>query len=235
MPQARRPPAPAGAARQRPHPDGDEARLHRARIQEHDPQAARRAARHLRSRATSSSASRAKPTTTSTATMKLIDDVGFDHSFSFIFSPRPGTPAAALADDTPHDVKLARLQRLQAAIEAHGHADQRCAASAPCSAPGGRRIAQGRQRTRGRTRCNRVVNFPGAGAPGRQLVDVRILGSPRPYAARRPRRRRRARNSHRSAERPEADPPAGRSRWPRPWPRRSRMPAVLTRAPAVRR
>jgi hypothetical protein len=46
--------------------------------------------------------------------MKLIDDVGFDNSFSFIFSPRPGTPAANLHDDTPHDVKLRRLQHLQA-------------------------------------------------------------------------------------------------------------------------
>ena len=49
--------------------------------------------------------------------MKLIDDVGFDTSFSFIFSPRPGTPAATLHDDTPHEVKLARLQHLQAVIE----------------------------------------------------------------------------------------------------------------------
>src|SRR6195952_2243949 len=49
--------------------------------------------------------------------MKLVDDVGFDASFSFIFSPRPGTPAAALHDDTPHAVKLARLQQLQAVID----------------------------------------------------------------------------------------------------------------------
>jgi hypothetical protein len=49
--------------------------------------------------------------------MKLIDDIGFDNSFSFIFSPRPGTPAANLHDDTPHDVKLRRLQELQAVIE----------------------------------------------------------------------------------------------------------------------
>ncbi|HRM50364.1 MAG TPA: tRNA (N6-isopentenyl adenosine(37)-C2)-methylthiotransferase MiaB, partial [Alicycliphilus sp.] len=48
--------------------------------------------------------------------MKLIHDVRFDNSFSFIFSPRPGTPAANLADDTPHDVKLRRLQELQAVI-----------------------------------------------------------------------------------------------------------------------
>ncbi|MEY2689272.1 MAG: hypothetical protein RL375_3471, partial [Pseudomonadota bacterium] len=50
-------------------------------------------------------------------TMKLIADVGFDASFSFVFSPRPGTPAAALHDDTPQADKLARLQQLQAAIE----------------------------------------------------------------------------------------------------------------------
>ncbi len=53
--------------------------------------------------------------------MKLIEDVGFDHSFSFVFSARPGTPAAALPDDLHPDVKLARLQRLQAAIEANGN------------------------------------------------------------------------------------------------------------------
>ena len=45
--------------------------------------------------------------------MALIDEVGFDSSFSFIYSPRPGTPAADLADDTPQEVKLERLARLQ--------------------------------------------------------------------------------------------------------------------------
>src|SRR5213078_2768359 len=48
------------------------------------------------------------------AMMKLIDDVVFDDSFSFVFSPRPGTPAASLRDDTPQPDKLARLHRLQA-------------------------------------------------------------------------------------------------------------------------
>ena len=52
-------------------------------------------------------------------TMKLIDDIGFDSSFSFIFSARPGTPAAALHDDTPQALKLQRLQQLQARIEAN--------------------------------------------------------------------------------------------------------------------
>ena len=59
---------------------------------------------------TSSSAFPARPRTTSRKLMKLIDEVGFDASFSFVFSPRPGTPAAALHDDTPQAVKLARLQ-----------------------------------------------------------------------------------------------------------------------------
>ncbi len=47
-------------------------------------------------------------------TMKLIEDVKFDASFSFVYSPRPGTPAAEMPDDTPQEVKLERLQRLQA-------------------------------------------------------------------------------------------------------------------------
>jgi tRNA-2-methylthio-N6-dimethylallyladenosine synthase len=52
-------------------------------------------------------------------TMKLIDDVGFDQSFSFVFSSRPGTPAASLADETPAEVKNARLHRLQAVLNAN--------------------------------------------------------------------------------------------------------------------
>jgi tRNA-2-methylthio-N6-dimethylallyladenosine synthase len=52
------------------------------------------------------------------ATMKLIEEVNFDTSFSFIFSPRPGTPAAELSDDTPSEIKMARLKRLQAKLNA---------------------------------------------------------------------------------------------------------------------
>lgn len=51
------------------------------------------------------------------ATMKLIDDVGFDACFSYVFSSRPGTPAAEMADDTPAEVKAARLARLQARVD----------------------------------------------------------------------------------------------------------------------
>ena len=57
--------------------------------------------------------SRRNATTTSQATMQLVADVGFDQSFSFVYSPRPGTPAAALPDPVPREEKLARLARLQ--------------------------------------------------------------------------------------------------------------------------
>jgi hypothetical protein len=65
--------------------------------------------------------------------MKLIDDVGYDNSFSFIFSPRPGTPAANLHDDTPHAVKLRGCSSLQAVIDANIRPSAP-AAWAPCSA-----------------------------------------------------------------------------------------------------
>jgi tRNA-2-methylthio-N6-dimethylallyladenosine synthase len=54
------------------------------------------------------------------ATAKLMQDVGFDYSFSFLYSPRPGTPASYLADDTTQEAKLARLTKLQAINEAQG-------------------------------------------------------------------------------------------------------------------
>ncbi len=58
-------------------------------------------------------------------TMKLMQDVGFDYSFSFLYSPRPGTPAAFMTDDTPQDVKMARLNQLQSINEAQGDAISR--------------------------------------------------------------------------------------------------------------
>ncbi|MDX1914799.1 MAG: tRNA (N6-isopentenyl adenosine(37)-C2)-methylthiotransferase MiaB [Methylophilus sp.] len=59
------------------------------------------------------------------ATVKLMQDVNFDYSFSFLYSPRPGTPAAFLKDDTPQDMKLVRLAKLQAINEAQGDAISR--------------------------------------------------------------------------------------------------------------
>jgi len=110
-------------------------------------------------------------------TMKLIDEVGFDSSFSFIFSKRPGTPAAALADDTPAADKLARLQQLQAAIEAHAG---RISASRVGTVQ--RILVEGPSRKSalelmGRTECNRIVNFDGGPHSARlvgQMLDVTI-------------------------------------------------------------
>jgi tRNA-2-methylthio-N6-dimethylallyladenosine synthase len=107
-------------------------------------------------------------------TMKLIDDVGFDASFSFVFSPRPGTPAAALHDDTPQAVKLQRLQHLQAVIEANA---QRISASRVGTVQ--RVLVEGPSRKdpnelMGRTECNRIVNFKGAPRLVGELVDVTI-------------------------------------------------------------
>lgn len=106
--------------------------------------------------------------------MKLIDELGFDNSFSFIFSPRPGTPAANLTDDTPQEVKLRRLQQLQAVI----NDNIRCISESRLGTV--QRIlvegASKRDSTElmGRTECNRVVNFVGQPELVGQMVDVRI-------------------------------------------------------------
>jgi tRNA-2-methylthio-N6-dimethylallyladenosine synthase len=109
--------------------------------------------------------------------MKLIDDVGYDASFSFIFSKRPGTPAASLEDDTPHETKLARLQVLQARIEENVErisramvgSTQRLLVEGPSRRDAGELM--------GRTECNRIVNFK---APPRligQMIDVTITAA----------------------------------------------------------
>ncbi|WP_090540590.1 tRNA (N6-isopentenyl adenosine(37)-C2)-methylthiotransferase MiaB [Nitrosomonas sp. Nm132] len=95
------------------------------------------------------------------ATMKLIEDVNFDESFSFIYSPRPGTPAADLPDDTPHEMKLARLYRLQQRI-----AQQAQAISQGMVGTTQRILVEGPSKKNpdelcGRTDNNRVVNFAG--------------------------------------------------------------------------
>jgi tRNA-2-methylthio-N6-dimethylallyladenosine synthase len=107
-------------------------------------------------------------------TMKLIDEIGFDFSFSFVFSPRPGTPAANLHDDTPAAAKLARLHRLQAVIEESGRrinrslvgSVQRVLVEGPSAKDAGEWM--------GRTECNRAVNFKAPGRPAGRMVDVAI-------------------------------------------------------------
>jgi len=106
--------------------------------------------------------------------MKLVHDVGYDACFSFIFSPRPGTPAAALHDDTPHEVKLRRLQHLQAVLE---DSQRRIGASRVGTVQ--RILVEGPSRKdkselMGRTECNRIVNFAGPQRLVGQMVDVTI-------------------------------------------------------------
>ena len=109
-----------------------------------------------------------------TRLMKLIDEIGFDNSFSFIYSPRPGTPAANQHDDTAHSVKLARLQEVQAAINANM---QRISASLVGTTQ--RILVEGASKRdpgelMGRTECNRVVNFAAHPRLIGQMIDVRI-------------------------------------------------------------
>jgi len=93
------------------------------------------------------------------ATMKLIEDVGFDHSFSFIYSARPGTPAAELADDVSMEVKRKRLSRLQAQINemAAAISEDMVGTAQKVLVEGAARKGEGM--LVGRTENNRVVNF----------------------------------------------------------------------------
>ena len=107
-------------------------------------------------------------------TMKLIEDVGFDQSFSFIFSRRPGTPAANLADDTPDAVKHQRLERLQAAINAHARKiSDAMVGSVQTVLVEGPSRKNPREMT-GRTENMRYVNFPGDARMVGAFVDVEI-------------------------------------------------------------
>ena len=107
-------------------------------------------------------------------TMKLARDMGFDHSFSFIYSARPGTPAASLADDTPLEVKKERLAALQAQIN-----EQAAAISQAMVNTRQRILVEGPSKKDpkqlfGRTENNRVVNFDGHPRLIGRFVDVMI-------------------------------------------------------------
>ena len=111
------------------------------------------------------------------ATMKLIEDIGFDASFSFLFSPRPGTPAAELADDTPQDLKARRLMRLQKCIE-----EQAQAISTSMIGTLQRVLVEGASKKdaaelAGRTDNNRIVNFAGHPRLIGGFVDVVITAA----------------------------------------------------------
>src|SRR6266702_4173752 len=111
------------------------------------------------------------------ATLKLADDIGFDSSFSFVYSRRPGTPASDLPDGTPQEEKLARLARLQARLEASARkisegmvgTRQRILVEGP-SRKDARELA-------GRTGNNRVINFDGPPRLIGRLVDVTVTAA----------------------------------------------------------
>jgi tRNA-2-methylthio-N6-dimethylallyladenosine synthase len=108
------------------------------------------------------------------ATMKLITDIDFDMSFSFVYSPRPGTPAADMPDDTPEQVKKERLYRLQQQVNSQAmrysrmmlETEQRILVEGPSR--------KNLMELRGRTENNRVVNFEGSVDLIGQFVDVKI-------------------------------------------------------------
>jgi len=108
------------------------------------------------------------------ATMKLIDEIGFDNSFSFLYSPRPGTPAAELRDDTPHEVKASRLKRLQERI-----AEQEAQIAQGMLGSTQRALVEGvskkdSRELAARTDNNRVVNFSGLPELIGHFIEVKI-------------------------------------------------------------
>jgi tRNA-2-methylthio-N6-dimethylallyladenosine synthase len=111
------------------------------------------------------------------ATLRLFDELEFDGSFSFVYSRRPGTPAAELPDDTPHEIKLTRLARLQERIDAHARRiSERMVGTSQ------RILVEGASRRNaaelsGRTGNNRMVNFRGAPRLAGRFVDVTITAA----------------------------------------------------------
>ena len=107
-------------------------------------------------------------------TMRLVEELNFDNSFSFVYSPRPGTPAAEMADDTPPELKIQRLMRLQKTIEA-----QALAISQAMVGTTQRVLVEGHARKdaselAARTDNNRVVNFAGDESLIGRFIDVTI-------------------------------------------------------------
>jgi tRNA-2-methylthio-N6-dimethylallyladenosine synthase len=106
--------------------------------------------------------------------MNLIAEVGFDQSFSFIYSRRPGTPAASLPDDVPHAVKHARLERLQAHIDAHSRSISRGMVGSVQRVLIERPSKKDARQLAGRTENNRWVNFDGPASQIGRFADVLV-------------------------------------------------------------
>ncbi|MBK7540901.1 MAG: tRNA (N6-isopentenyl adenosine(37)-C2)-methylthiotransferase MiaB [Candidatus Competibacteraceae bacterium] len=108
------------------------------------------------------------------ATLALIEEIGFDHSFSFLYSARPGTPAANLPDPTPLTIKKERLARLQARIDANGQAISRRMVGGVQRVLVGKPSRKDGRQLSGRTENNRVVNFDGPASLIGQFAEVAI-------------------------------------------------------------
>jgi len=117
------------------------------------------------------------------ATMRLVDGVGFDGAFSFLYSARPGTPAAEFADRIPRDVAEARLGRLQQSLDAsqRAHSDRMIGGIEHVLVTG--RAARNASELAARTENNRVVNFAGDASLVGRYVDLRITAA-RPHSLR---------------------------------------------------
>ncbi|MCC7060211.1 MAG: tRNA (N6-isopentenyl adenosine(37)-C2)-methylthiotransferase MiaB [Burkholderiaceae bacterium] len=110
-------------------------------------------------------------------TLRLVEEIGFDQSFSFIYSPRPGTPAADLPDDTPQSIKLERLQRLQQMIDANARVISEAMVGSVQSVLVERRARNDMHELAGRTSNNRVVNFAADECLIGRFADVRITSA----------------------------------------------------------
>jgi tRNA-2-methylthio-N6-dimethylallyladenosine synthase len=110
-------------------------------------------------------------------TMQLIEEIGFDTSFSFLFSPRPGTPAAEMTDDTPHELKSQRLTRLQKRIEEQAFAISQAMVGTIQRVLVERHAKKDAHELAGRTANNRVVNFKGSERQIGQFIDVTITAA----------------------------------------------------------
>ena len=110
-------------------------------------------------------------------TLEVVDEVGYDGAFTFIFSPRRGTEAAGLGRQVPHPVKRERMERLVDLVQAPR---ARAGAAVRRAHDGGARRRdqphRRRRRLRGRSRHNKAVNFEGTGEPG-ELVEVEITAA----------------------------------------------------------
>ena len=107
-------------------------------------------------------------------TMRLVDDIGFDQAFSFIYSKRPGTPAAAMTDDTSKTEKKARLDRLQARIGRYNREYMQTMVGTTQRVLVERESKRGDGQMAGRTDSNRWVNFDGRPRLAGHFVDVAI-------------------------------------------------------------